>query len=68
MATEIYVCLDLGNDTLKVSYAYKNAEGEKYGKLMVDDLVNHVAIPAMAYYDEDEKVWTVRAVIISEVE
>jgi hypothetical protein len=57
MATEIYVCLDLGNDTLKVSYAYKNAEGEKYGKLMVDDLVNHVAIPAMAYYDEDEKVW-----------
>lgn len=57
MATEIYVCLDLGNDTLKISYAYENAAGESYGKLMVDDLVNHVAIPAVAYYDEDEKAW-----------
>ena len=57
MATEIYVCLDLGNDTLKISYAYENADGESYGKLMVDDLVNHVAIPAVAYYDEDEKAW-----------
>ena len=57
MATEIYVCLDLGNDTLKISYAYEGAEGESYGKLMVGDLVNHVAIPAMAYYDEDERAW-----------
>jgi len=57
MATEIYICLDLGNDTLKISYAYENSAGESYGKLMVDDLVNHVAIPAVAYYDEDEKVW-----------
>lgn len=57
MTTEIYVCLDLGNDTLKISYAYETAEGESYGKLMVGDLVNHVAIPAVAYYDEDERVW-----------
>ena len=57
MATEIYVCLDLGNDTLKISYAYDGAGGESYGKLMVGDLVNHVAIPAMAYYDEDERIW-----------
>ena len=57
MATEIYVCLDLGNDTLKISFAYESLRSESYGKLMVDDLVNHVAIPAMAYYDEDERVW-----------
>ena len=57
MATEIYVCLDLGNDTLKISFAYETRKGESYGKLMVNDLVNHVAIPAMAYYDEDERVW-----------
>ncbi|MBQ8448407.1 MAG: hypothetical protein IJX27_05710 [Clostridia bacterium] len=57
MATEIYVCLDLGNDTLKISFAYETRTSERYGKLMVNDLVNHVAIPAMAYYDEDERIW-----------
>ena len=35
MATEIYVCLDLGNDTLKISFAYETRTGERYGKLMV---------------------------------
>ena len=51
MATEIYVCLDLGNDTLKMSFAYQNNGTETYGKLMTPNLINQVALPAAALYD-----------------
>ena len=57
MTTEIYVCLDLGNDTLKVSFAYENAGHEEYGKLNVPNLLNQVAYPAAAFYDAEEKRW-----------
>lgn len=57
MSTEIYVCLDLGNDTLKISFAYQHNGGETYGKLMQPDLINQVALPAAAVYDEDTCKW-----------
>ena len=57
MPTEIYVCLDLGNDTLKVSFAYQYNGKESYGKLMMPNLINQVAFPAAAIYDEDSKQW-----------
>ena len=57
MATDIYVCLDLGNDTLKLSFAYKTSGGEYFGKLMLPDLINQAALPASAYYDEEAETW-----------
>ena len=57
MATEIYLCLDLGNDTLKVSFAYESQHSEHYGKLMLPNLINQVALPAAACYDQDAKEW-----------
>ena len=53
---DIFVCLDLGNDTLKVSFAYKGEE-ENYGKLMLPNLINQVAFPAIAYYDDQGEEW-----------
>jgi hypothetical protein len=57
MATDINVCLDLGNDTLKLSFAYKTSSGEYFGKLMLPDLINQAALPASAYYDEEAEAW-----------
>ena len=57
MATEIFVCLDLGNDTLKISFAYENENEEAYGKLNIPDLLNQVAYPAAAFYDTEAKQW-----------
>lgn len=57
MTTEIYVCLDLGNDTLKISFAYETDHHEAYGKLNVPDILNQVAYPAAAFYDTETKRW-----------
>lgn len=57
MATEIYICLDLGNDTLKISFAYDHGGQEALGKLTVPDLINQVAFPAAAYYNMDTDTW-----------
>ncbi len=57
MATEIFVCLDLGNDTIKLSFAFDSLQGETCGKLMLPDLINQVALPAAACYDEDARAW-----------
>ena len=57
MTTEIYVCLDLGNDTLKISFAYETEKYEAYGKLNVPDLLNQVAYPAAAFYDTETPKW-----------
>lgn len=57
MATDIYIGLDLGNDTMKVSFAY-NHEGCDYsGKLMVSDLINQIAFPAAAFYNTETDTW-----------
>ena len=57
MATEIFICLDLGNDTLKISFAYDHEGQESLGKLTVPDLINQVAFPAAAYYNTDTDTW-----------
>ena len=54
---EIFVCLDLGSDTLKISFAYEALGKESFGKLMLPDLINQVALPAAACYDEDSQRW-----------
>ena len=57
MYTDIYVCLDLGNDTLKISFAYEDGQHETYGKLNVSGLLNQVAYPAAAFYDDEADRW-----------
>ncbi len=54
MADILSVGIDLGCDTLKLSYAYLKTAGGKdvrYGKFERNEAVRHVAIPAVAYYD-----------------
>ena len=55
------IALDLGSDTLKVAFAYKDgragARDVCYGKLYSDETVTRTAIPAVAFYDEDKKKW-----------
>ncbi len=43
--------IDLGCDTLKISYAFSKSPGVIYGKIEKDESVRHVAVPAIAYYD-----------------
>lgn len=43
--------IDLGCDTLKLSYAFGRSSGVVYGKLEKEESVRHVAVPAIAYYD-----------------
>ena len=51
------ICFDLGSDTLKVVYAYKdNNRSVRCGKLNSQS-INQSAIPAAAFYDEDEHKW-----------
>ncbi|MDE7301021.1 MAG: hypothetical protein K2N47_02515, partial [Clostridia bacterium] len=53
MANVLSVGIDLGRDTLKLSYAYLRKGGDEvaYGKFEYNESVRHVAIPAVAYYD-----------------
>ncbi|MDE7087017.1 MAG: hypothetical protein K2O67_02370 [Clostridia bacterium] len=53
MANVLAVGIDLGCDTLKLSYAYERGKSKSviYGKIEKKESVRHVAIPAVAYYD-----------------
>ncbi|MBR2988812.1 MAG: hypothetical protein IKC64_03710, partial [Clostridia bacterium] len=53
----IHVCIDLGNDTVKVAYAYERNGEVKYGKILKDGLINTTALPSTAYYDERNGKW-----------
>ena len=44
--------VDLGGDTLKLSYAFDKANSVVYGKIEKKESVRHVAVPAVAYYDK----------------
>ena len=44
------ICFDLGNDTLKVVYAYNEQGNIHFGKIN-STAINQSAIPANAYYD-----------------
>ena len=50
------ICFDLGNDTLKIVYAYKEGRDIHFGKFN-STAINQSAIPANAYYDEDNNKW-----------
>lgn len=52
MANVLAVGIDLGCDTLKLSYAYEKSKGKGlvYGKIEKKESVRHVAVPAIAYY------------------
>ena len=52
---DVFVGIDLGSDTVKISYAYDDG-GLKTGKI-VCGAASDTAIPAVAYYDFDEKAW-----------
>ncbi len=54
----VHICLDLGNDTIKVAYAYDEGSGVVYGKLTKRDLINQFALPSVAFYDQATKTWT----------
>ncbi len=43
--------IDLGCDTLKLSYAFNKSASVVYGKIEKEESVRHVAVPAVAYYD-----------------
>lgn len=53
MANVLSVGIDLGCDTLKLSYAYEKGKSKSiiYGKIEKRESVRHVAVPAVAYYD-----------------
>lgn len=56
MALDIHIGLDLGSDTLKIAYAYRDRNSEYSGKI-VCDATSMTAIPAVAYYDFEEETW-----------
>lgn len=49
--------LDLGGDTLKISFAYADGSEIKYGKFTGYGKITNVALPALAYYDTDARKW-----------
>ncbi|MGN1373300.1 MAG: hypothetical protein ACI4VK_04560 [Candidatus Coproplasma sp.] len=51
MSNILCVGIDLGCDTLKLSYAYSEDNKPQYGKLEENTGIKQVAIPAVAYYD-----------------
>lgn len=52
----IHIALDLGSDTIKVAYAYRDGGSDRTGKIVGDPL-GMTAIPSVAYFDTDEKRW-----------
>lgn len=56
MALDIHIGLDLGSDTLKIAYAYRDRDSEYSGKIVCDP-ASMTAIPAVAYYDFEEESW-----------
>ena len=51
------ICFDLGSDTLKVVYAYKDSAKNVHCGKLNSKAINQSAIPAAAFYDEDDKKW-----------
>ena len=58
MSITLNIGLDLGSDTLKAAYAFDLAGKVFYGKISKESLPTEVAVPAIAYYDEQEGKWS----------
>ncbi len=58
MAVCVNIGLDLGSDALKIAYAFEKPDGAvEYGKFSVSDSMTQVAVPAIAFYDEESRKW-----------
>lgn len=52
------LCYDLGNDSLKISYAFKEAFGRiTFGKIIEDNVIKSSTIASDAYYDTADDMW-----------
>ena len=51
------VGLDLGGDTLKITFAYEEAGKVRYGKIVGERDLLQIALPAVAYYDICDGRW-----------
>ncbi len=57
MATNLSIGLDLGSDTIKIAFAYKRASKIIYGKFDGQSPLSQIALPAIAYYNEQTCEW-----------
>ena len=53
----LHIGLDLGGDTLKIAFAYRDDENIRYGKMVGENDLLQIAVPALAYYDISEGKW-----------
>lgn len=52
------MCLDLGGDSLKIAYAFTDADGSTaYGKVDTEGDIADVGVPAVAFYDDADNEW-----------
>ena len=50
--------LDLGSDSLKIVYAYRDADDHThFGKITASDSLVRVAFPAVAFFDDNTDAW-----------
>ncbi|MBO7214748.1 MAG: hypothetical protein J6V66_04540, partial [Clostridia bacterium] len=58
MGKNLNIGLDLGGDTIKIAFAFnEGASNTVYGKFSGKSKLTQIAIPAIAYYCEDEHKW-----------
>ncbi len=57
MNVDLSIGIDLGSDTIKIAFAYRNAGDIRYGKFDNKPLLTQIALPALAYYDMSAKKW-----------
>lgn len=65
MIEQLSIGLDLGGDTVKISFAFYKEDGNPffcsdevvYGKFAGSGKASQTAIPAIAYYDRERKKW-----------
>lgn len=56
--TPVDFCLDLGGDSIKVAFAFRNTDGKTvFGKVDTEGDIADVGIPAVVFYDEITGNW-----------
>lgn len=62
-SVRLNIGIDLGSDSLKIAFAYSGSKFKfkkgsfRYGKFESDSENIRVALPALAYYDDDKEEW-----------
>ncbi len=54
---KLHLGIDLGGDTIKIAYATEKGGKVVYGKITEKGFSSQTAIPALAYYDEQNTKW-----------